>query len=93
MTSCARAGEPGVVGRAEAGVVRQLDDLGAAAAGERGPAVARARVDHDELRALGEVPVERVQQPRELGLGVVQDDDRGERASRGVTARRPPRRG
>ena len=43
-------GEPGVARRPEPRVARQHDDLGAAGLGQRGAAVARAAVDHDELR-------------------------------------------
>ena len=46
----AGARDAGVVGGAEAGVVRELDELGAVPARAIGAVVARARVDDDQLR-------------------------------------------
>ena len=71
-------GDARVAGRAEPGVVRQLDHLGTALAGQAGAAVGRAAVDDHELRRVDEVPLDRVEQHAQLGLGVVEDDDGGE---------------
>jgi hypothetical protein len=57
-----RTAQAGVAGCAEAGVVRQLDDVGPGGAGERCAVVAGAAVDHHELRPLGEVGVDRSEQ-------------------------------
>ena len=84
--------EAGVAGGAEARVVGQRDHLGAVHRGERDAAVARAGVDHDQLRALGQVGGDRAQQQLELGLGVVQHDHDAEAhaaASRTALRARP----
>ena len=70
--------EPGVVRRAEAGVAVEHDHLGAVGGGERCAVVARPRVDDDELRAVAQVALERVEQHGQLGPRVVQHDDDGE---------------
>jgi hypothetical protein len=54
--------EPGVAGRAEAGVAGQRDHLGAALRGQVRPAVAGAAVDGDDVRWLRQVSVDRVEQ-------------------------------
>jgi len=67
--------DSGVARGAEPRVVAPFHDLGAPGRGTVGAAVGRARVDHDELRPLAHVRVDRAQQRRELGGGVVQHDD------------------
>ena len=73
-----RAPDARVVGGAEAGVVGKLDHLGAPGAGQVGAAVARAGVDHDELRRLGEMTGEGIQEDGEIARRVVEHGDRGE---------------
>ena len=82
----ARALDPRVVGGAEPRVVGQVDHLGAAFACQLGAAVARARVDDDELRALREVVVHRAEEDREVRRRVVDHDHRGERRPAHVPA-------
>ena len=71
----ARALDAGVGRRAEARVGPQLDHLGAPGGGALGAAVGRAGVDRDQLRPRRQVRVDRAQQRRQLGGGVVQHDD------------------
>ena len=67
-----------VRGRSEAHVAARVEHLRTPVARERGPAVARPRVHDHELRPRTRLGVHRRQQPSEVGLGVVQYDDRRE---------------